>query len=330
MNVFLKLCVFSAFLFFNPLRAEFKVGVVTSTRYVGEREVAWRIKIAGERLGWTVYLDEFSGSKTHKKRLDCVICMINNKKTINSKCYNYLTLFHPFIFLDEARKIKPFYEKFDGFLLTLDRETIEPPENKKFYSSPFYPTMFRVPYRELEFNDLVVMIPVWGNRLRDENFVTLYQLLSETGRAKFYGVNRHEEIISQGYMGSIPFDGVSVIDVLQRHGIVLVNHSNIHNEEGIPSARIFEAAAASALIISDENSFVKQHFGDSVFYIDTSLPAEEIFSQIQEHLKAIDENPEAAIEMAKRSHEIFIEKFTMEDQLLLLKKMHLQIIAEKK
>jgi hypothetical protein len=187
-----------------------------------------------------------------------------------------------------------------------------------------------VEYQEVALNNLVTMIPVWSNRLTDSKFKTLYHLLSRTGFVKFYGVERHKEIIEDGYMGKLPFDGVSVINILQQHGITLILHSDIHNQEGIPTSRIFEAAAASAVIISDENPFVKRHFGDSVFYIDTSLSAEEIYMQIQDHLRTIYSDQKKALEMARESHQIFIDNFLMTDQLLKLEALHRQIQLKKR
>lgn len=315
------------------IEADPKVGIITASNYVGDREVAWRIKIAGERLGWTVFLDEDQGKQIKDLPLDYVICMLPDCQNFNPSCPNYLMVFHPFKYLDDKRKLKPFYKKYDGFLLTInDREIWQDPFtliNRAFDFISFYPSVYNIHYKKLELNNLVVMIPVWSNRLTEYKFKELYGLLSQSGLAKFYGVNRHEKLISNGYMGSIPFDGVSVIDILQQHGIVLVFHSNIHNSEGIPSSRIFEAAAASTVIISDENPFVKKHFGDTVFYIDTALTGRSIFKQIQQHLTTIHENPALALEMAEKAHQIFVENFTMEKQLMELEALHQKVILKR-
>ena len=283
------------------------------------------MKIAGEKLGWTVHLDENEGRGLTGKKLDLVICLHPYNEFSKKGCSNYLLVFHPFTYLDDKRRFKPIYEEYDGYLLTInDRKTLRKglkEKNKRFNYIRFYPTVYNVPYKKLELNDLVVMIPVWGNRLIDSKFETLYKLLSDAGCAKFYGISQNKNIDPQYYMGSIPFDGTSVIDVLQRHGIALVFHSDIHNKELIPSSRVFEAAAASAVIISDENMFVKYHFGDSVFYIDTSASGESIFNQIQGHLNTISQDPKKALKMAKKAHQIFIKKFTMERQLMDLKDM---------
>lgn len=331
-TIFFSSLIFG-FIFIANLQANVRIGVATASSYVGDREVAWRIKIAGESLGWEVLLDEDNGRHLQDQQLDWVICMLPNNEFHNPNCPNYQVIFHPFWYLDDERKLVPFYEKYDGYLLTInDRETIENSlrlSGKEFHYIPFYPSVYSLPYREVALNNLVTMVPVWSNRITDKKFRTLYKLLSQTGFVKFYGVSRNEDILPQGYMGSIPFDGVSVINILQQHGIVLVLHSDIHNKECIPSSRIFEAAAASTVIICDENNFVKEHFGDSVFYIDTTLPAKSIYKQILKHLQTIYRNPKKALEMAKTAHQIFVENFEMSDQLLKLEALNQKILSQK-
>lgn len=322
-----------AMIFFSHLGAN-QIGIITHTDYVGDREVAWRIKIAAENLGWTVFIDENEGRQISTQQLDWVICMLPNNAFLNPHCPNYLMVFHPFNYLDNHREFFPFYERYDGYLLTIhDRDSLENSlklKNKDFHYIPFFPSLYEIPYDEVELNYLMLMIPVWSNRLNDPKFKRLYRLLSETNVTKFYGVHPHQEIISNNYMGSLPFDGISIIDALKKNGIAFVFHSDIHNQERIPSSRIFEAAAASTVIISDQNPFVKEHFVDSVFYVDTSVSAENLFKQINEHLITIYSNPENALQMAKRAHQIFIENFTMEKQLLKLEEMHQKILFLKK
>lgn len=326
-----------AVIFFAPIYFQFftspqkvRIGIVSHTGYCGERELGWRIKIAAESLGWEVFLDEKGGHKLQKKKnLDWVICLIPKSKYIPKNCPSYQTIFHPFHYLSSKGKLKSFYEKYSGYLLT-----INPPKkfahnfqakNKPLFSSSFYPTLQDVEYKEVPLNDLMTMIPVWSNRLEDEKFKQVYKALSQSGFAKFYGIHANREIIETGYMGKIPFDGTSVIDILQKHGIVLIFHSDKHNQAQIPSSRIFEAAAASTVIISDENEFVKKHFGDAVFYVDTTLSAEELYKHIQTHMETIRQNPKAALAMAKKAHQIFVNHFLMSDQLLKIQTMNSEV-----
>ena len=327
---FLLICIL-LFVYFQSINSQHKIriGIISDATYCGERELGWRIKIAAESLGWEVFLDEKKGRKLQKKKnLDWIICLLPNNEYIY-KCPSYLTIFHPFNYLNPDGKLQPFYEKYNGYLLTINQT-----ENfansfklsdKRLFTSSFYPTVQYVEYKENDLNDLVTMIPVWGNRLIDEKFKNVYNMLSQSGFAKFYGIHENKEIIQDGYMGRVPFDGTSIIRILQKHGIVLIFHSNIHNQEQIPSSRIFEAAAASTVIISDENEFVKKHFGNSVFYVNTSLSANEIYIQIKNHMDTIRQNPQMALEMAKNAHKIFVDIFLMSDQLLNTLSMHMEI-----
>ena len=99
-------------------------------------------------------------------------------------------------------------------------------------------------------------------------------------------------------------------------------HSESHHKYKIPSGRIFEAVAASAVVITDRNPFVMEHFGDSLLYIDQTLSGDEMFNQIDAHVMWIQNHPEEALEMAKRAHQIFEEKFLLEQQLLQFDEFH--------
>ncbi len=321
------LCSVVLFSFYKP---KIRIGIISDSKYCGERELGWRIKIAAENLGWVAFLDEHRGSDLKKiKNLDWVICLIPDNRRFYHNSSQFLTVFHPFNYLEPEGTLRPFYEKYDGYLLTIKQpdafERSFQSKNRRLFSLPFYPSLQYVEYKEVALDSLMTMIPVWGDRLIDEKFKKVYKALSREGFTKFYGIHPNSDIIENGYMGKIPFDGTSVIDILQKHGIVLIFHSQIHNQEEIPSSRIFEAAAASTVIISDTNGFVKKHFGDTVFYVDTSLPAEDIYLQIKNHVAAIRQDPKMALEMAKKAHQIYVDRFLMTDQLLKIHSMHTEI-----
>jgi len=109
---------------------------------------------------------------------------------------------------------------------------------------------------------------------------------------------------------------------MQECGIVLILHSETHLKGNAPTGRIFEAAAASCVVISDRHPFVIQEFGDSVLYIDQDESAEEMARQIESHLGWIQSHPAAAQEMAEKCHRIFEERFTLEQQLLRLQTVY--------
>lgn len=144
----------------------------------------------------------------------------------------------------------------------------------------------------------------------------LLGLLDERDDFRIYGPKLHWGVeVWQGfksYVGPIPFDGVSVVRLINQAGISLVLSSEAHSKSEMMSSRIFESSAAGAVIICSENSFARRHFGDSLLYIDTSLPPKETYSQVQSHLAWIQSEPAKALELAKQAQNIFRGRFRLD------------------
>lgn len=140
-------------------------------------------------------------------------------------------------------------------------------------------------------------------------------ILTELAKLNYlnvYGPEASWTFIPTAYKGFIPSDGYSLIRTMQDSGISLILHSKNNLRDGIPSTRIFEAAAASTVIISDQNKFIKQEFGDCVLYIDVKKPAEDVVHQIDAHVKWIKNNPAKAKALAKCAHKKFNANFQLE------------------
>ncbi len=116
----------------------------------------------------------------------------------------------------------------------------------------------------------------------------------------------------ESYQGEVPIDGVSSLQTYHEAGIGLALHHKAHNNDGLPSMRPFEIAASGAVMISDQNRFVREVFGENALYIDTSLEAKEVVDQIEIHTDWIKAHQQQAQEMAKECHEIFINKYSLE------------------
>jgi phosphoglycerol transferase len=132
---------------------------------------------------------------------------------------------------------------------------------------------------------------------------------------RLYGPPQAWADCGASYRGTLPFDGVSVIGAIRDAGIALCLHKAAHREANCPSTRLFEAAAAGALIITDDFAFPRQWFRDSVLYVDAELPAPMVVEQIMSHAKWADRNPEAANRLAHRSNELFRRCLTLESML---------------
>ncbi len=147
----------------------------------------------------------------------------------------------------------------------------------------------------------------------------LLSLLDDTGKLAIYGprifqgVNVWEDYKS--YKNEIPFDGVSMIKRISECGISLVLSSDAHKKSSLMSNRLFESAAAGAVIICDENPYAYNIFGDSLLYIDTRKPVDEQFRCILDHFTWIINNPSDAQQLAQKSQKIFLNDLTLDKQL---------------
>lgn len=141
--------------------------------------------------------------------------------------------------------------------------------------------------------------------------------LDKTGQLEIYGPRkvygkRNLWAGFKSYRGEIPFDGHSVIEKISQAGVCLALSSPMHNDAGMITNRTYEAAAAGALIISDDNEFVHKYFGGSVFYIERDLSENEASHKIMNILKWANEHPDEAYDMACRSQKVFLEKLTLD------------------
>ena len=158
----------------------------------------------------------------------------------------------------------------------------------------------------------------------------LFKLLDRTKKVKFFGPEVMENWGGlrpwdgyDCYQSSIPFDGFSILKEINDCGICLVLSSDIHRRSGAATNRLYEACAAGAVIISDDNPFVQKYFKDSVLFIQYNKNnAEDTFKQIMEKYEWITEHRDEALELAKRSQNIFIEHFSVDEQLKKIIKNH--------
>ena len=158
----------------------------------------------------------------------------------------------------------------------------------------------------------------------------LFKLLDATKKVCFYGPKK---VKAWGgirpwegyscYKGSIPFDGHSIIKVIQKCGICLVLSSDIHRRAGAVTNRAYEACAAGAVIISDDNEFMLKWFKDAALFITyNKKDPRDTFRQIMEKYDWIVSHKKEALALAKRSQEIFRKYFALEKQLYNLVNHH--------
>lgn len=176
-----------------------------------------------------------------------------------------------------------------------------------------YPTHQDLGFDEPTFKDIFYcgFLQYDSRRGKGDQMKALMKL-SEMDLLSVYGTEKDWELVGRSYRGLLPFEADSVYQAIQDSGIALVLHSDVHYKAGIPTARIFEAAAAGAAIIADKHPFVIKNFGESVFYIDRQADYKKITMQILQHIDRIRKNPDQTRLMAKKANQIFREKFSLD------------------
>jgi hypothetical protein len=147
----------------------------------------------------------------------------------------------------------------------------------------------------------------------DKRREKLINVLSRHDRVRVYGPKHSWPDIEPGsYGGVLPFDGNSVQATYAENGIGLCLLADLHLRDDVISNRVFETASAGAIAICPEMAWLRRYFGESVYYVDQSLPHKYLVEQILRRREEIYANPAAAIEKARRAREIFENQFAAE------------------
>jgi hypothetical protein len=251
---------------------------------------------------------------------------------------HYLILHFPDSWFENTNLNNPNYPNilsYSGFLLSFGDERFInqldhyfASHNKPFHHEQFYFSVSKEDseFRELDMKRLFFCGTRWDSRRGGTEYKKLFNLLDQAGYFDPYGPKKSWTDIPS-YKGPIAFDHKEFLSAIRKSGVGLIFHNKEHYLQNIPSTRIFELSAASAMIISEDMKFIKDNFGDNILYIDPSKSAQEIFVAIDKNMKWIIANPELAREKAKKANAIFQEKFTLEKLLLNVEKMHLKLQA---
>ena len=160
-----------------------------------------------------------------------------------------------------------------------------------------------------------LMVVYAGIHWDSNRYKSIFRDLSQCVPMAIYGPSRKWKHVGNSFRGTLPFDGQSVIEAIRASGIALCLHNPEHRAYDCPSMRLFEAAAAGALIISDDFTFSRYWFRDSILYVDAELPASLVVDQIRSHVEWAYENPEAANRKARFSNELFRSSLSLDRML---------------
>jgi glycosyltransferase involved in cell wall biosynthesis len=179
-----------------------------------------------------------------------------------------------------------------------------------------YPSVYATNFIPLEYKKLFYCGDNSDNLRNSPKYKVIMSELEKKGYFQVFGPPDRWQYLTNAYKGFVASDGVALLKKMQDNGISLILHSKENLRDSIPTGRIFEAAAASTVIISDANKFIKDEFGNCVLYIDVKKPAYDIVAQIDTHMSWIKSHPEQARAKAKCAHEKFRQKFLLETLLV--------------
>ncbi len=315
------------------LRRKFGVIKLWPGVKAAEDEVIERLKIAAKSLDLECLVVDPSARLLHPPHVQLTqndvdfVLSLHFETPKEFDIFSFVTLWNPLQFYHEWG-----YRKFTRHLLTHDDflscdstsgddHVLRLISNRPMREGPlfrFYPTLSG-PILEPTLGDqrLFYAGMNWEKSAnRPGRHDGLLGLLDEGKDLRIYGPKIYGGVeVWKGfknYVGPIPFDGVSVVRLINQAGISLVLSSQAHSQSEMMSSRIFESSAAGAVIICNENPFARRHFGDSLLYIDTTLPAKETYRQVQSNLAWIKSEPAKALEMAKKAQGIFRENFRLD------------------
>lgn len=117
------------------------------------------------------------------------------------------------------------------------------------------------------------------------------------------------DLESKSYCGELPFDGDSVQAKYAECGVGLCLLSDKHFRGDVVSNRVFEVASVGALAISCDTPWLREHFGDSLYYVDQRLPDPQLLKQILAAREEMYRDPAAALQRAAHARQVFERKF---------------------
>lgn len=327
-------------------RPSFRV-LITHKGGIGEQEMAERIKFAGKSLNLecanfpmhqnAIYKRLFPNFRERFATLfhPDIVISLQGDKIFYPHAKHYIALTHGSNYYFTSSSILPAHHliDFDGYLICFpDQEKLFTYCNfaeKECHHITWYTTCGRTEFRPPPHFKLFYCGFNMANTTFGTKYKQLFSRLNKTHYFNVYGQKNEWRHTPNCYRGFIKCDGSSLLKIMHDTGVTLILHAPDHFLGQTPTGRIFEACAASTVIISDRHPFIVKHFGNSVLYIDQEKSSEELFQQIDAHMRWIQSHPEESILLAKRSHEIFLQKFTLEMQLEKLLELHKSLLIAK-
>lgn len=282
-------------------------------QWVAETELSRRLYLAAVGLGWEA-AEVHTAADLKAVQPDFVIALHNNSPKL-AEYPTYGCMWNPPAFFEGTERYVKQVLTYDGYLTSskaIDRwlHHLLYTTPKPFFTAPFYTSCPRCSYLppQLEQPQLMYLGSNWdGSRFQD-----LFERLDSLDYMAIYGNPDGWRYLTSAYRGTLPYDGESVLKALNQAGVGLCLHRAEHRQAALPSMRIFEIVAAGAVAICGEHPFIRDAFGDSVFYINPEDGSAKQVDRISDYMQWIRQNPQAAVEMSAAAHDIFLRQFTLE------------------
>ncbi|MBM4222834.1 MAG: glycosyltransferase family 1 protein [Gammaproteobacteria bacterium] len=246
--------------------------------------------------------------KTHPKTLS-VLMLTNPEFFLNDACnYHIYPLLYQYDLLlvgaseTYGRRIVADYPSMNGKVIQ-GFHTTNPIERDAFIDTKIQKIFFC--------GDL------WDPLRKSPAYIHLYKQLDEKGLLSVYGPSATWQSYVHSYRGMAPFDERAFLGTIHQYQAALVLHSAMHYKNNIPSARIFECAAAKVPIICDRMPLIEQIFGDNILYISVSTDRNtlnDVFEQVYSHWQWIISHPVEAQQKSQNAYQIMMQKYSINQQ----------------
>ncbi len=330
--------------------------VVLITNFIAEYTYGQYFKYSAERMGWKVevYYKDIAGYEKDILAFDPDFIIFFQEANpdidisiLTHRSKKYLSLFSSLMTFKEhnhaVTKAAPYmlsgsFEKMISMVHGITSSATDIDMYRVMFDSlkkPFngfrmlstVPSMNNEP---AEPNNIIWIGTGWDAHRKSNDFKRFINLLSQNTKMKAYGRYKDLTFLAPDIYDGFITPGMDNIEAIRKNGIYLLTHSKLQPKTGEPGMRIFEAIAANVVIISDKHPWAIKNFGDNFLYFDQTADPETMYKQVKTHYDWIKANPEKAKEMANQAHKIFLEKFTIERDLIRFAKMHEYVVKQER
>lgn len=291
--------------------------------WVAEAALCHRIQWAASQIGWQA-IPAHTAADIEAIAPDFVLALHNNDPKL-AGYPTYGCMWNPPSMFEATDPHVANILSYDAYLISsapieqwLHRLLCRTP--KPFLTAPFHTSCPQTVYQPPRLDPPRLFY--CGSNWDGPRFKTLFELLDRQPYLDIYGHPEGWTYLNQSFRGPFPYDWVSVPDLIRQSGVGLCLHRQQHHDAAVPSLRIFEITAAGAIAICGDHPFIREAFGDTVLYMDPLAAPQEQFQQIDAHMTWIAAHPDAAREMTRQAHQIFVQHFALEHLLQNLLPLH--------